>query len=179
MKDNNRLKVLIKGATSYVQHIEDNTRRLAIVTFSTHATTVRSLMLVNGTTRWEYLDEIEKLTPSGYTCIGCGLKSALKELTSPKESAEGGVIVLVTDGEENVDPRIKDMLPKLIEAKVVVSTVGLVSEADKQLLDLASSTGGKAFIMRDSSWPRDLLLEEIFESTTLTENDGTLHLKVV
>ncbi|XP_077547784.1 calcium-activated chloride channel regulator 4-like [Haemaphysalis longicornis] len=166
------LKVLKKGAMSYVQHMKDNTRRLAIVTFSWNATTVRSLMMVNGTTRRGYLEDIEKISVASHTCIGCGLERALQELTSPKESAEGGVIVLVTDGEENKGPMINDTLPKLVEAKAVVSTVGLVSAVDEKLVELAVSTGGKAFTMRDSTWPRNSLLEEFFESATLTENDS-------
>ncbi|XP_077547787.1 calcium-activated chloride channel regulator 1-like [Haemaphysalis longicornis] len=176
MREKDRLKILKEGVTSYVQHIKDNTWRLAIVTFSWNATTVRSLMMVNGTTRRGYLEEIEKMSVGPYTCIGCGLERALQELTSPKESAEGGVIVLVTDGEENKGPMIKDTLPKLVEAKAVVSTVGLASAVDEKLLELAVSTGGKAFTMRDSSWPRDSLLEEFIESTTFTKNDNYLEL---
>ncbi|XP_077547790.1 calcium-activated chloride channel regulator 3A-1-like [Haemaphysalis longicornis] len=174
MNINNRLEFLKEAATRYVQGIEDNSRRLAIVAFSTNSTVVHPLMLVNNSTRRGYLDEIEKLKWDGFTCIGCGLKSALEQLTSSNETAEGGLVVLMSDGEENKDPRIKTMLPKVAEAKVVVSTVALGSTADKKLEELALLAGGKAFSFQDLQGNLGLDMEAAFVEATTTQG-GSIH----
>lgn len=174
MNINGRLTFLQEAVTRYVEDIEDNSRRLAIVAFSTKATVVHPLDLVNGNTRQGYLNQTRALTWNGFTCIGCGLKSALELLTSPNETAEGGLIVLMSDGEENQNPRIATMLPKVVQAKVVVSTVALGSTADNKLEELAIATHGKAFSFQDLQVNLGLEMERAFVQATTTQ-DGSTH----
>lgn len=174
MSFNNRLEFLKEAATRYVQGMEDNSRRLAIVSFSTNSTVVHPMMLVNKSTRRGYLEEIEKLEWDGLTCIGCGLKSALELLTSSNETAEGGLVVLMSDGEENEDPRIETMLPTVVEAKVVVSTVALGTTADQNLEELALLAGGKAFSFQDLQGNLGLDMETAFVEATTTQG-GSIH----
>ena len=76
------------------------------------------MTVVNANTRQQLMNAVPTETKE-CTCIGCGLKTAVDELASKK----GGVIVLVTDGGENVSPYIKDQLKHLIEAEVRVVSI--------------------------------------------------------
>ncbi|KAH9363805.1 hypothetical protein HPB48_017265 [Haemaphysalis longicornis] len=80
----------------------------------------------------------------------------------------------MSDGEENKDPRIKTMLPKVAEAKVVVSTVALGSTADKKLEELALLAGGKAFSFQDLQGNLGLDMEAAFVEATTTQG-GSIH----
>ncbi|XP_077497508.1 calcium-activated chloride channel regulator 1-like [Amblyomma americanum] len=73
-----RIGLLKEVAEQYIEHIEDGSRRLAIVTFSSNSTVVHTLKTVNMNTRQGFLNAFRKLGAQGDTCIGCGLKAALK-----------------------------------------------------------------------------------------------------
>uniref|UniRef100_A0A6M2CHG6 Putative calcium activated chlorine channel n=1 Tax=Rhipicephalus microplus TaxID=6941 RepID=A0A6M2CHG6_RHIMP len=170
MNDNRRLEFLQESATRYIGDIKDGSRRLAIVTFSYDSRVVHTLMPVNVNTRDGFLNAINKLRAYGATCIGCGLESALKVLTTASETPEGAMIVLMSDGEENQHPPIAEVLEEVIASKVVVNTLALGATADNSLEKLATSTRGKAFAFRDLN---NLVekLESAFVSSTTTQHD--------
>lgn len=66
-------------------------------------------------------------------------------------SASGGVLLLVSDGEENVDPRIAEVTPTLVSKGVTVNTVLIGDSADKDLIELAAFTKGNSFFDSGSS----------------------------
>ncbi|KAL1420436.1 hypothetical protein MTO96_024260 [Rhipicephalus appendiculatus] len=92
-------------------------------------------------------------------------------LTTASETPEGATIVLMSDGEENQDPSIEDMLPKVTASKVVVSTLALGATADNRLEELATSTRGKAFAFSDLKGNIVDELESAFVSSTTTQHD--------
>ncbi|KAH6922213.1 hypothetical protein HPB50_010876 [Hyalomma asiaticum] len=61
----------------------------------------------------------------------------------------GAVFILMTDGEHIGGLSIASVKPKLIAAKVKVTTVALGSSADSQLEELALDTGGKAYVFEE------------------------------
>ena len=68
----------------------------------------------------------------------------------------GGVLILVSDGEENEAPWMDEVKVDLL-AKGVVLDVILISEAaDRQLIELSAATGGKAFFDSGFSGSADL-----------------------
>ncbi|XP_077495939.1 calcium-activated chloride channel regulator 3A-1-like [Amblyomma americanum] len=173
MNDNNRIKFLLMAATTYVGAIEDNSRRLAVITFSDRATVVRPLRLVNSTTRVHFVDSIERLWARGGTCIGCGLREALKLLTTATETPEGAIIVLMSDGKESRNPRVKNVLPDVLSSKVTVSTIALGATADENLEKLASLTRGKAYAFQDLYGNVALGMEAAFVEATTPPSELT------
>lgn len=171
MTDFRRLEFLKEAATRYIGDIEDGSRRLAIITFSYQSKVVRTLMPVNVNTREGFLKAIRGLVASGATCIGCGLESALELLSTASETPEGATILLMSDGEENMEPRIGHVLPRVIASKVVVSTLALGATADHRLEELATLTRGKAFAFRDLQGNLVEELEAAFVSSTTSQHD--------
>ncbi|KAL3221386.1 hypothetical protein MRX96_005117 [Rhipicephalus microplus] len=170
MDDFQRMTVLKRAATQYTQDIENGSKRLAIITFSSNATVRHPLTTVNDGTRQGFLDSINELEPDTSTCIGCGLLRALEILTTEDETPEGSIIVLISDGIENRDPRLKDVLLQLTAAKVEVSTMALGTEADDQLEMLATVTRGKAFSFQDVQGNRALRMQAAFVEATTTHS---------
>ena len=90
--------------------------------------------------RQSLIDLLPRFTKDN-TCIGCGLQAALQVgrfSISPSlkliliktfkkkvlsSGGPGGVILLLTDGGENVNPFINEVLPELIQANVRVVSI--------------------------------------------------------
>ena len=53
----------------------------------------------------------------------------------------GGIILLLSDGKENVEPFIADLKDDIIDAGVIVDTIAFTQMADGGLYDLAVMTG--------------------------------------
>ena len=66
-------------------------------------------------------------------------------------SASGGVLLLVSDGEENVAPLIANVTPILVSKGVTVNTVLIGDYADKGLIEVAAFTKGNSFFDSGSS----------------------------
>ncbi|KAH6922209.1 hypothetical protein HPB50_010872 [Hyalomma asiaticum] len=75
----------------------------------------------------------------------------------------------MSDGVENENPRLKDVLPKVTAAKVEVSTLALGTSADEQLEKLATATRGKAFFFEDLKGNTALRMETAFVEATTTQ----------
>ncbi|XP_049513415.1 calcium-activated chloride channel regulator 1-like [Dermacentor silvarum] len=171
MVDFGRLGFLKEAARRYISDIKDGSRRLAIIEFSYGAKVVHTLMPVNVNTRTGFLNAIHRLMADGSTCIGCGLESAIELLTTANETPEGATILLMSDGEENQDPRIVDVMPRVSASKVVVNTLALGATAEHKLEELATSTRGKAFAFRDLQGNLVDELEAAFVSSTTSQHD--------
>ncbi|XP_070397546.1 calcium-activated chloride channel regulator 4A-like [Dermacentor albipictus] len=167
-----RLDFLKEAATRYIGDIEDGSLRLAIIEFSYSAKVVHTLMPVNVNTRAGFLNATRGLKAQGATCIGCGLEKALELLNTANETPEGATILLMSDGEENVDPPIVEVLPRVVASKAVVSTLALGATADHSLKKLATSTRGKAFAFRDLQENIVDELESAFVSSTMSQHDS-------
>lgn len=61
------------------------------------------------------------------------------------------MLILVSDGKENRNPRMADVKPTLLEKGVVLHVILISDAADKNMIELSASTGGKAFF--DSGAP--------------------------
>ncbi|KAH8031908.1 hypothetical protein HPB51_022106 [Rhipicephalus microplus] len=93
----------------------------------------------------------------------------LQVLNTRDETPEGGIIVLMSDGEENEEPKLNDVLPEVTAAKVEVSSMALGASADRQIEKLASRTGGKAFSFQDLQGNMAVAMETAFVESTTTQ----------
>ncbi|XP_077496432.1 calcium-activated chloride channel regulator 1-like [Amblyomma americanum] len=165
------MEVVKESAERYISGIEDGSRRLAIITCSTQAKVEHTLMPVNVNTRQGFLNTVKNLKASSRTCIGCGLKKALELLTTPDETPEGAMIVLISDSEENESPRIADVKADFVKAKVKVSTIAMGSSADKKLEELAVETKANAFSFEDGQRDTASGMEKAFVASTTSQSD--------
>uniref|UniRef100_A0A4D5RHI9 Putative epithelial chloride channel protein n=1 Tax=Ixodes scapularis TaxID=6945 RepID=A0A4D5RHI9_IXOSC len=171
MNDYERLVRLKSAATHFVRDVLPNDFLLGIVVFSSTATVTQRLTAVNDTSRTDMAKAIDHLAADGDTCIGCALKQSVQVLKEGGRTAEGDTIILMTDGNENKDPRIAAVLPELLTEKVVVNTLALGTSAEKNLENLALMTGGKAFSLSDSQANIEAAMQSAFVESTTTQLD--------
>lgn len=91
----------------------------------------------------------------------------LQVLNTTDEKPEGGIVVLMSDSEENMTPKLNDVLPELMAAKVGVSTMVMGTSADHQIEKLATMTDGKAFFFPGLQPNTAILLQIAFEESTI------------
>ncbi|MCP4165112.1 MAG: VWA domain-containing protein [Chloroflexi bacterium] len=78
-----------------------------------------------------------------WTPIGQGLREAKNEIQAAPYSLNPKVIILLSDGQENVNPLYNAVQTELINSGVIIDTIGLSSEAPEPLLaQIAADTGG-------------------------------------
>ncbi|PAA61566.1 hypothetical protein BOX15_Mlig024754g1 [Macrostomum lignano] len=133
---------------SNIRSVLEPETRLGIVTFSSGATNVASLQVLGqpgSATRTTLEQKVQDLDAIGLTDIGDGLMLGLQQLLN--ESANGGgSLFLVSDGEEQQSSRSRYNYSYAADAikaaGVVVDVLGLGTEADRRIGDLARDTGG-------------------------------------
>ena len=124
---------------------------------------------VTNESRTSTLEIIDKLTVTAETCIDKGIREGLTALKTFDEAngdeANGGVMILLTDGEywckdtghDNTDWfSFNDDLTALKEQNVRVITIAFSNDADDKLETLAKETNGASFFVPDNSGPSDL-----------------------
>ncbi|XP_075526813.1 calcium-activated chloride channel regulator 1-like [Dermacentor variabilis] len=94
------------------------------------------------------------------------VSSSMQHLKTSDETTEGAVIVLLSDGEGNKGPDIESVMPWLLEAKVIVSTLAVGGTAAEKLEKLASATRGKAYAFQDKQGNIALDMEAAFVEVT-------------
>jgi len=147
------------AAKRFVKYeVEDGTE-VAMVVFSdvvpTYDPVIYHMKPIDDTTRDEMVDAINDMEFTGKTCIGCGLDRALN-WAGGLEGASGGVIILITDGEQLCSQpdgclSAMDELPLLLERKTKVVSIALGVDADPAIEEIAVATGGKSYYIDDSS----------------------------
>ncbi|XP_075525480.1 calcium-activated chloride channel regulator 1-like [Dermacentor variabilis] len=162
MTTSDRIVYLKAAASQFIQALLLDGMEVGIVQFNEAASVVSALTSVAETTREELVEKVQKLTAGGYTCIGCSLQKSLKMFEENNQSAAGSVIILMTDGEENRDPKISAVVDELVTAQVVVNTIAFGAEAERKLEELALRTGGKPFAVRDGQVNLAVALESAF-----------------
>ncbi|XP_078612940.1 calcium-activated chloride channel regulator 1-like [Branchiostoma floridae x Branchiostoma japonicum] len=138
---------------------------VGVVTFSEDASIDHPVVSVNSPAVRNDLIAAVPTSTGGATCIGCGLLKGIEALEAVGPP-QGGVLLLVTDGEENRDPRISDVIPELIMKRVIVATIAFSRGADPLLQSLALRTGGLSFFsgIHDST-ALDNAFSATFEAT--------------
>ena len=102
--------------------------------------------------------------------------SLLQVLEINGASAGGGILILVSDGEEGSSPYIVDVTPTLIQKRVTVHTVLLTDEADEGMIKLAADTKGTAFYEAGLSDSTGLL--SAFRQTITGADSGAASVEV-
>ncbi|KAL3195120.1 hypothetical protein MRX96_045766 [Rhipicephalus microplus] len=122
MNGDDRMTFLKEAATRYVRDIADGSKSLGIITFSSTAA---------GTPP---ADASECFYPAELLECGERFESGWRyvhwlrpPINPPDETPQGGIILLMSDGEENMKPKVNDVLPELMAAKDGEWTIRLES----------------------------------------------------
>ncbi|CAL4152215.1 unnamed protein product, partial [Meganyctiphanes norvegica] len=119
MDDFDRVMKLKRTAQRWLLHDVAEESSVAIVKFSISSTLVSKLTKIRGKSSRKKLADLIDTNTGDSTCIGCGLQLAIREL----QGKDNPVILLVTDGKENQEPYINEMLEYLVKNGIRVVTV--------------------------------------------------------
>ncbi|XP_038047849.1 calcium-activated chloride channel regulator 3A-1-like [Patiria miniata] len=163
-----RLRQLKQAAERLITGILVEGEMLGLVEFAKMSDILSELRTLNDANRETLLSEIKSLTAVGATSIGAGIINGLQVLQGGSENSEdaaGGKIIVITDGEENRAPFIRDVLPMVNGSGVTIDTIALGPDASPHLELLSTTTGGTAYLLEDKSG----LLSDVFSKSSTTE----------
>jgi Ca-activated chloride channel family protein len=141
------------GLRAFVERLRADDQ-IALVTFSTEATTVESLRR-RGDGRW-LLDAIDRLKPGGNTNLYAGLMLGLDELARGDAGGMDRRVVLLTDGIANTGITAPDQIVRYAtsraEKAIDISTIGVGQNLDVPLLKrLADGCRGLFHFVADAT----------------------------
>ncbi|XP_070534069.1 calcium-activated chloride channel regulator 4-like [Ptychodera flava] len=176
MNTNNRLEAMVQASTKYIGYTVPNNTWIGIVDFSRSANIRSYLVQVDSMDTRKELINLLPRSAGGGTCIGCALQEGIKVLEHGGNTAAGGILFLITDGEENQSPYIRDVIDELVEKEVVVDTLALSDEADDGLADLSDQTGGNSYWYSES--PDSTALHDACTDTILSRTGANINTPV-
>ncbi|XP_069958008.1 calcium-activated chloride channel regulator 4 isoform X1 [Cherax quadricarinatus] len=144
MSDYDRIHKLQRAAQRWILYEVADGSSVCIITFSTTARLVQELTVISNTTREVLANMIDDRLDSS-TSIGAGLKLAVNVL-----NGGNSVILLITDGEENTQPMIADVMDTVVASGTRVVSIAFGEYADPKLESIAENTNGKTFTVLDT-----------------------------
>ncbi|XP_057206516.1 calcium-activated chloride channel regulator 4A-like [Triplophysa rosa] len=155
--------------THFIRRIIEDRGKVGIVTFSTSASTLKGLTLIDSETTRENLIKLLPTQAGGSTNVCTGLNKALEVLKADNMDALGDEIIFLTDGEAT--DNINNCAPTAIQSGAIIHTLALGNNAAKALQDMADRTDGKFIIATDDITSN--LLVDAFASLTIPTGDYT------
>lgn len=147
MNDYNRIVRLYESSRRWIKYDISDGSQLGMVQFATKAKIISSMVEIKGDASREALIARLPVNAVGGTCIGCGLQKAL-ELLRP--GGPGGVILLLTDGEETDRPFIYEVLSEVVRSGARVVSIAFGRSAEDKIEELADKTNGKSYFIDDN-----------------------------
>ncbi|XP_025107234.1 calcium-activated chloride channel regulator 1-like isoform X2 [Pomacea canaliculata] len=145
MNEHHRLQTMNNAAkTIILTKIKPGTS-VGIVEFNTKATVLSELVTI--TTEADRKTLISRLptVADGFTSIGAGILLGLEVLHRGMDESSGGTLIVITDGDENTDPRVRDVQHNIYNKSVTPYTISVTESADPVMTNLSLGTGGKSF----------------------------------
>jgi hypothetical protein len=151
--------VAAQGGAKTFLDISGNATYAGLVSYSTSATTDKTLTIMNPTNQQALKDSIDAMAPLGSTCIQCGLENAADELVSERgRPSATRVIVLLTDGMGNVGDSITGAV-YCRDRNVTVYTIGFGNDVDDvELTNIALLTGGDYYFAPNAETLMDIFM---------------------
>lgn len=161
------IHLLHNAASRLISDVVKEGSFMGLVSFRDRPFTLSPLVQITDQTRVDLVTKLPRDT-GGKTAIGEGLLRGLEVLSASGNVTDGAVIVLLTDGEENVAPFIKKVIPQIQKKKVIVHCIAFGSAASDKLENLALATGGKSFLVQDVSGNKPIMvLDSAFRESVL------------
>jgi hypothetical protein len=138
-----------------------------------------NLPQINTKTDAAALADPNGLLPQGSTGIGGGMQSGASQLPLPASSARKHVMVVLTDGIENTDPRIDTVLPTIHsnDPALRIYSIGLGSDINpSKLQEITNVTNGYHQVSDDLSGPSLFDLETFYFKIFANATDSQIAL---
>ncbi len=150
----------VKSSSKTFVDIAGNSIQAGLVSYSTSATTDKQLAMMTTANQAALKTAIDALSPTGSTCIECGLVNGANELVSARaRPGATKAIILLTDGQANVGDSIAGAV-YCRDRNVTVYTIGFGYDVDSvELTNIALLTYGQYYFAPDVA-----TLIEIFNS---------------
>uniref|UniRef100_A0A8C2CV96 Chloride channel accessory 1 n=1 Tax=Cyprinus carpio TaxID=7962 RepID=A0A8C2CV96_CYPCA len=158
-----------QAATHFLRYIIEDQASVGIVTFSTYASTLRSLTIIDSDITRETLVQLLPKRASGSTNMCLGLSQGLQVLQKDNGDVLGDEIIFLTDGQAT--DNIAGCAPSAIQSGAIISTIAFSNSAAQALTEMADKTGGIFFIAKDDMISNQLM--DAFASLTLSTGDYT------
>ncbi|GAB6022221.1 chloride channel [Chamberlinius hualienensis] len=156
---------LLRAATSrFIKFQLADFCMVGMVSFSTGSKLLSNMTALDDVTREQLLKQVPQQDDEGFTAIGTGIQQAIQMLRDNREPTDGTLLLLVSDGEENVEPFINDIIPEIKQSKVVINTVAFGRAASSKLENLVKITGGRGFFYDDEKVSHNMLDTAFVES---------------
>ncbi len=138
------------SSKTFVDIVSDSTNA-GLVSYSNSATLNKQLALMGASNKTALKNAIDSLSPSGSTCIQCGLQTAADELTSARGRANATrVIILLTDGVSTTGDSVAGSV-YCRDRNITVYTIGFGDDVDDvELTNIALLTHGAYYFAPDA-----------------------------
>uniref|UniRef100_A0A674CLA2 Chloride channel accessory 2 n=1 Tax=Salmo trutta TaxID=8032 RepID=A0A674CLA2_SALTR len=155
-----------QAASLFLTTIVEDNSYVGIVTFTNYATTLKPLTVIHREESRTQLVNYLPVEAIGGTDICKGLKKGFEELCKDNGNTMGDEIILLTDGESELD-----CVSEVKESGAIVNTIALGPSANKELKRMSEISGGKYFYASDNLDQTELV--NVFASLTTTNGDFT------
>ncbi|XP_042627614.1 calcium-activated chloride channel regulator 3A-1-like [Cyprinus carpio] len=157
-----------QAATHFLRYIIEDQASVGIVTFSTSASTLRSLTIIDSNNTRETLVQLLPKRASGSTNMCLGLSQGLHVLQEDNGDVLGDEIIFLTDG--LATDNIAGCAPSAIQSGAIISTIAFSNSAAQALTEMADKTG--KFVIYSGEFLYYVLLDG-FSSLTVPTGDQT------
>ncbi|XP_063794822.1 calcium-activated chloride channel regulator 1-like [Pseudophryne corroboree] len=150
-----RIQKLYRAAEIFVMQIIEAGSYVGIVTFSTAATVTSPLLQIRGDVERNKLKSFLPKSAAGGTNICTGILAGIEVNKQFDKSSFGTDIILLSDGEDNYDPR--DCFSAIENSGVIISFISLGPDWARPLTTIIQNTGGQQYSASDDLNANDLI----------------------
>ncbi|XP_070541136.1 calcium-activated chloride channel regulator 1-like [Ptychodera flava] len=146
MASADRIQKMGQALRSFIMDDVQDGERVGMVTFNDKGNMMSDMVAMNDSMRDTMLPDIP--TPDdvgGSSNLEAGVMKGIEVLERDGRNPSGGVILLVTDGQENENDKMDEMMPMLKDKNVTVDFIAIGGNASKNLETIAESTNGMSF----------------------------------
>ncbi|XP_063955052.1 calcium-activated chloride channel regulator 1-like [Lytechinus pictus] len=162
----NRLTRMNQSSAHYIMNIIPENSKLGIVIFSNETAVRASLTDITDTASRKGLVNNLPTEVIGGTCIGCGILKGIEVLGS---YAEGGYLLLISDGDEKLRKYINQTYDEIEKAGVIIDTITISNATDPKMEDLSTRTSGLSSFCLDTG--TGTCLQQAFQRTIAERPD--------
>ncbi|XP_013401095.2 calcium-activated chloride channel regulator 1-like, partial [Lingula anatina] len=145
MRENNNHLKLQRAVQRFVLNTVPENTLIGLVEFNEKARNLTVLEKIDSQHARIRLADKVPLRAENYTSIGNGIKKGIELLEYMNRNPAGGILVLITDGNETMCPCFNHTLPELRQKGITVNTVLYTKNADHNLAGLTKHTNGDTF----------------------------------
>nr|XP_039271529.1 calcium-activated chloride channel regulator 3A-1-like [Styela clava] len=174
MDTENRLTMMRQAASTFLLQAVPTDSEVGMIDFDSTAEVLSEMTVINDYGDRILLNNLLPTVAEGGTSIGSGIRAGIKLLEKNGKSAKGGNLIVLSDGEENEDPRLDDVYDETIAAGVIVNSIAFSSAADPNLAVISANTGGIWYFADSSDTNTTTALTDAFVSVAKVD-DGDVY----